>query len=241
MPMCGQRTVKSRHSRVREMSMQNPNMRKAKSQAWQGWQPGNPSGRRERLFLAFRQAWKKRLSEGRCTERSRNGQARNPGNRNVYRGGRPDGRRRQGIRPYADQDGKNAGRKDIKSAMKPAKAIKTSGQADKRAAGAMRTAQEAAKKRYVESKVSGEMAEKMLASTSRTAGMAERAMKANIKAGASAVRAMAASAKAMVSAAVAGGGVTVFLRQQFQRSKPGKQGGGGLRAINPKVCESVWD
>ena len=96
MPMCGQRTVKSRHSRVREMSMQNPNMRKAKSQAWQGWQPGNPSGRRERLFLAFRQAWKKRLSEGRCTERSRNGQARNPGNRNVYRGGRPDGRRRQG-------------------------------------------------------------------------------------------------------------------------------------------------
>lgn len=111
----------------------------------------------------------------------------------------------------ADQDGKNAGRKDIKSAMKPAKAIKTSGQADKRAAGAMRTAQEAAKKRYVESKVSGEMAEKMLASTSRTAGMAERAVKANIKAGASAVRAMAASAKAMVSAAVAGGGVTVFL------------------------------
>ena len=109
------------------------------------------------------------------------------------------------------QSGKNAGKEDVKSILKPARTIKTSGQADKRATGAMRTAQEAAKKRYVESKVSGVMAEKMLLSTSRTDGMAERALKANIKAGVSAVRAMAASAKALVSAMMAGGGVTIFL------------------------------
>lgn len=109
------------------------------------------------------------------------------------------------------QAGKTAGKEDVESTMKPTKIIKTSGQADTRAAGAVRTAQEAAKKRYVESKVSRETAEKMLASTGRTAQIAERAVKANIKAGASAVRTMAASAKALVSAMMAGGGVTIFL------------------------------